>query len=65
MKGKIDKHKKIDIQPHHVEQLYGVMISQMLHADTLVSHMYSTLSWFNHNAPAVDSRLCPETIYKI
>ena len=49
-----DKNKKIDIQPCHVEQLYGVMIAQMLLADTQVPFTYNTFSWFNHNAPAVD-----------
>ena len=30
-------------------------MAQMLQGDTSVKNMYSTRSWFNHNAPAVDS----------
>ena len=52
-----DESEKIDIEPHHVKQLYGVMMARMLQGDTSVPDMYSTRSWFNHNAPAVDSML--------
>ena len=50
-----DESKKIDIEPHYVEQLYGIMMARMLQGDTSVPDMYSIRSWFNHNAPAVDS----------
>ena len=30
-------------------------MARMLQGDTSVKDMYSTRSWFNHNAPAVDS----------
>ena len=50
-----DESKRIDIEPHRVEQLYGVMMTRMLQGDTSVKDMYSTCSWFKHNSPAVDS----------
>ena len=31
------------------------MMARMLQGDTSIKDMYSTRSWFNHNAPAVDS----------
>ena len=52
----VDECKKIDIELHHVKRLYGVMMARMLQDDTsVVKDIYSTMSWFNHNAPAVDS----------
>ena len=42
-----DENKKIDIEPHHIERLYGVMMARMLQGDTSVPDMYSTRSWFN------------------
>ena len=50
-----DNNKKIDIEPHHVERLYGVMMAGILQGDASIKDMYSTRSWFKHNAPAVDS----------
>ena len=50
-----DENKKIDIEPHHIERLYGVMMARMLKGDASMKDMYSTRSWFNHNAPAVES----------
>ena len=59
MKEGEDKSKKIDIEPNHIERLYGLMMAQMLQGDTSVPEdMYSIRSWFNHNAPAVDSMPC-------
>ena len=52
-----DKSKKVDIKPHHVERLYGVMMARMLQGNTSIKDMYTTRSWFKHNAPAVDSML--------
>ena len=52
-----DDCKQIDIEPHHVERLYSVMMARILQGYTSVPDMYSTCSWFNHNAPAVDSML--------
>ena len=50
------ENKKVDIKPHHVEQLYDVMMARMVQGDIMsVPDMYSTRSWFNHNAPAVDN----------
>ena len=34
-----DESKKIDIKPHHVERLYGVMMARMLQGDTSVPDM--------------------------
>ena len=34
-----DESKKIDIEPHHVERLYGVMMARMLQGDTSVPDM--------------------------
>ena len=31
-----DESKKIDIKPHHVEQLYGVMMARMLQGNMFV-----------------------------
>ena len=50
-----DGSKKIDIERHHVKRLYGVMMARMLQGNISVKSIYSTWSWFNHNAPAVDS----------
>ena len=50
-----DNNKKVDIEPHHVERLYGVMMARMLQGDASIKDMYSTRSWFKHNAPAIDS----------
>ena len=50
-----DESKKTNIKPHHVKQLYGEMMARMLQGDKLIENMYSTRSWFNHNALAVDS----------
>ena len=52
-----DESKKINIEPHHVERLYGVMMARMLQGDASIKDMYSSWSWFKHNAPAVDSIL--------
>ena len=62
-----DESKKVDIQPHHVERLYGVMMARMLQGDASIKDMYTTRSWFKHNAPAVDSmpRNCLQDLIRL
>ena len=62
-----DDNKKVDIKPHHFERLYGVMIAQMLQDDASIKDMYSSWSWFKHNAPAVDSmpRNCLQDLIRL
>ena len=56
--GEYDNNKN-DIKPHHVKQLYGVMMTRRLQGSTLDSHMYNLKRWFKHNEPAaVDSMPC-------
>ena len=56
--GEYDNNKN-DIKPHHVKQLYGVMMARTLQGSTLDSHMYNLKRWFKHNEPAaVDSMPC-------
>jgi len=62
-----DESKKVDIEPHHVERLYGVMMARMLQGDASVPDMYTTRSWFKHNAPAVESmpRNCLQDLIRL
>tara|TARA_B110001452_G_C14882242_1_gene308404 strand:- start:7 stop:303 length:297 start_codon:yes stop_codon:yes gene_type:complete len=49
--GDDDKKKEDIIEPHHIKQLYAVMMARMLQDDTSVKNMYrySTWSWFNQS----------------